>query len=265
MIGRGNLHASFIAWGQGFAQAPLARFRAIRYINLMETPEQKLAGYRAQIDAIDDAMTRLLMERTQIVEQVGLLKNANWPSDCHIRAGREARMHRYIIERFAGSNFSTRAALLIWRQIIGASTALESPLNVAVLHADHRPRARNYFGANAQVRVCASLAEITASLTSKTSTIALLPAALEAGWWQALPERYRIFTQLPILAEDQAHLPTLYALAAITPEPSGEDVSFYVVDGQLITLEGFVPPENANLPNARWLGACAKPLITEKL
>jgi hypothetical protein len=174
-------------------------------------------------------------------------------------------MHRYIIERFRGSNFSTRAALLIWRQIIGASTALESPLTIAVLHAEHRPRARNYFGANAQVTICASLADVAAGLADKTSTIALLPADLEAGWWNALPEPYRIFTQLPILAEDEKTLPTLYALAAITPEPSGDDVSFYVTDGALKTLDGFVAPARANLPNARWLGACAKPLMTEKL
>jgi hypothetical protein len=106
---------------------------------------------------------------------------------------------------------------------------------------------------------------VAAKLADKTATIALLPAALEAGWWNALPEPYRIFTQLPILAEDARNLPTLYALAAITPEPSGDDVSFYVVDGTLKTLDGFVPPEKADLPNARWLGACAKPLMTEKL
>ncbi len=241
-------------------QALLAPFRAIRYIRAMENPEQKLAAFRARIDAIDDTMTQLLMERTLIVEQVGVLKNANWPRDCHIRPGREAKMHRYIIERFRGSNFSTRAALLIWRQIIGASTALESPLKIAVLSADHRPRARNYFGANALVTLCASLADVAAKLADKTSTIALLPAAMDAGWWDALPEPYRIFTQLPILAEDEKNLPILYALAAIDPEPSGDDVSFYVVDGALKTLDGFVPPDAANLPGARWFGASAKPI-----
>ena len=231
----------------------------------METPEQQLINHRARIDAIDETMTQLLIERTQIVAQVGALKNATWPRDCHIRAGREARMHRSVIRRFSGSLFSVRAALLIWRQIIGASTALESPLKVAVLSAEHRPRARNYFGANAQITLCASLAEVAAKLVDKTCTIALLPASLADGWWDALPEPFRIFTQLPIIADDMKTLPTLYALAAIDPEDSGDDVSFYVVNHTLKTLDGFVPPEHANLPQARWLGACARPIHVENL
>jgi chorismate mutase len=143
----------------------------------MQTPEQQLAAHRARIDAIDETLTQLLIERTQIVAQVGALKNATWPRDCHIRPGREARMHRSVIQRFSGSLFSVRAALLIWRQIIGASTALESPLKVAVLSADHRPRARNYFGANAQITLCASLSELAEKLADKTCTIALEWAA----------------------------------------------------------------------------------------
>ena len=98
------------------------------------------------------------------------------------------------------------------------------------------------------------------ALKSKTCTIALLPASLPAGWWSEIPENFRIFTQLPILARDMAWLPTLNALAAIDPEPSGDDVSFYAVNGELKTLEGFVPPDAANLPNARWLGTSAKPI-----
>lgn len=226
----------------------------------METPEQQLEAHRARIDAIDDTLSKLLLERIEIVAKVGALKNANWPKDCHIRPGREAKMHRSVIERFRGSLFSSRAALLIWRQIIGASTALESPLKIAVLSEEHRPRARNYFGANAQITSFKSLAEISEALKAKTCTIALLPASLPAGWWNEIPENFRIFTQLPILERDMAWLPTLNALAAIDPEPSGDDVSFYASNGELKTLEGFVPPEAANLEGARWLGTSAKPI-----
>jgi chorismate mutase len=233
------------------------------YTTPMSTPEQKLADARARIDAIDDTLMKLLLERIEIVAEVGALKNATWPRDCHIRPGREAKMHRSVIARFRGTKFSTRAALLIWRQIIGASTALESPLKIAILSADHRPRARNYFGANAQITQFNSFAEIGAALTAKTCTIALLPADLADGWWDSLPENFRIFTQLPILARDMAWLPTLNALAAIDPEPSGEDVSFYVVNGELKIFEGFVPPDAANLPNARFLGTSAKPIRPE--
>lgn len=231
----------------------------------MTTPEQKLADARARIDAIDDTLSKLMLERIEIVAEVGTLKNAHWPRDCHIRPGREARMHRWVVERFRGTKFSTRAAFLIWRQLIGASTTIESPIKVAILQEEHRSRARNYFGANAKITVYPSLAEVAASIRSKATTVVLLPADLPAGWWDALPEDFRIFTQLPILARDQSWLPTLNALAAIDPEPSGEDVSFYVVDGALKTLDGFITPDAANLQGARWLGASAKPIGLEKL
>lgn len=231
----------------------------------MTTPEQKLAALRARIDAIDEQLSKLLIERIEVVAEVGKLKSDHWPRDCHIRPGREANMHRTVIERFRGTKFSTRAAFLIWRQIIGASTSIESPLKIAVLREEHRPRARNYFGANAQISLCSSLTELTASLTSKTSTIALIPAALEAGWWNSIPADFYIFAQLPVLERDTKHLPTLYALAALDPEPSGDDVSFYVVNNELKILDGFVPPEKANLPGSRFLGACAKPISPEKL
>lgn len=231
----------------------------------MSKPEQQLEGFRARIDAIDESLSKLMLERIEIVAEVAKLKNANWPRDCHIRAGREARMHRWVVERFRGSKFSTRAAFLIWRQLIGASTTIESPIKVAVLEEAHRSRARNYFGANAQITVCKSPSEIAAAIRNKTITVAMIPAATENGWWDALPEDFRIFTQLPILARDMAWLPTLYALAAIDPEPSGDDVSFYVVDGKIKTVEGFVTPDAANLPGARWLGASAKPISPEKL
>ncbi len=231
----------------------------------MTTPEQKLEQCRARIDAIDETLMKLLLERIEIVAEVGALKNATWPRDCHIRPGREAKMHRKIVERFRGTKFSTRAAFLIWRQIIGASTSIESLLKVAVLAEEHRARARNYFGANAQITLCASLAELSTALANKTATIALIPAVLPAGWWDAIPERFRIFAQLPILARDCARLPTLYALADLDPEPSGEDVSLYVVNGAINILDGFVPPENANLPGSRFLGACAKPIRSETL
>lgn len=231
----------------------------------MSTPEETLEQCRARIDAIDDTLCKLLLERIEIVAQVGTLKNAHWPRDCHIRPGREAKMHRSVIARFRGTKFSTRAALLIWRQIIGASTALESPLKIAILSADHRPRARNYFGANAQITSFSSLSELRTALDAKTCTIALLPASLPAGWWDALPENFRIFTQLPIFARDMDWLPTLYALAAIDPEPSGDDVSIYAADGELKIIDGFVTPDDANLPGSRYLGACAKPIQPEKL
>lgn len=231
----------------------------------MSTPEEQLAQCRARIDAIDETLAQLLLERIDIVAEVGQLKNQHWPRDCHIRPGREARMHRSIIQRFRGTKFSTRAAFLIWRQIIGASTSIESPLKVAVLHEADRPRARNYFGANAEIAHCRSLAELTTALTEKTSTIALIPTATPQGWWNAIPEDFHIFAQLPVFARDLQRLPTLYALAAVEPEPSGDDISLYVVDDALQILDGFVPPEQAGLPGGRFLGACAKPISPETL
>ncbi|MES2985133.1 MAG: chorismate mutase [Pseudomonadota bacterium] len=223
----------------------------------MDTPQQQLAAFRARIDAIDREMSALLVTRIGIIREVAALKAENWPSACHIRPGREGQMHAMLAQRFAGSGFPPLAALAIWRQLIGASTHLESPLNVVSLaaHGAHHGLAREYFGVQIGHQTAATLAEALASIASGTSNILLLPAPTADDWWQQA-EAIRaaglsIFASLPVVGPTAA-----VALAAVTPEDSGDDVSYVVVGGTLTTIDGFAPQPNDGI----FLGAHPRPI-----
>ncbi len=214
---------------------------------MSQTPEETLEQHRARIDALDTQLIALFQERIGVVQQVAALKAAHWPGKCHIRSGREGRMHQRIYKAFKDSPFPAAAALAIWRQIIGASTHVESPLVIAATNAEQAAQAREYFGVTAQVKLFSNLAE---ALADKQRTI-LLVATSDLPVVRAIAPKMKIFGALPL----QQAEPSALALAELTPEESGDDVSYYLRDGRIETKPGFAP-------NDQWLGAHPRP-ITE--
>lgn len=220
----------------------------------MDDPQRTLSAYRTRIDAIDDMIAQLLVERMGVIGQVAALKAQHWPGTCHIRPGREGQMHRAVAARFAGTGFPPLAGLAIWRQLIGASTHLESPLNVAFLAAydTHRWLAREYFGVQIGLHAAPSLTEALAHIATGKINLLILPTPRAGDWWcDAAAIRaagLSIFAQLPV-AMDGSH--SALALAAVTPEDSGEDVSYFAVDGKCVTVNGFTTTH----ANGTFLGA----------
>jgi len=85
---------------------------------------------RASIDRIDDRIVELLNERARVVLDVGRLKSGG-NMEFHV-PGRE----RQIYERLLGGNpgpFPNDALRSIYREVISACLALESPMKVAFL------------------------------------------------------------------------------------------------------------------------------------
>lgn len=214
---------------------------------MSETPEQTLEQHRARIDALDNQLIALFKERIGIVKQVAALKAKHWPGKCHIRSGREGRMHARIAAEFRDSDFPAAAALAIWRQIIGASTHVESPLVIAATSAEQAAQAREYFGVTTHVHRFANLAD---ALADKRRTIILATTA-ELPVLRAIAPKMKIFAALPL----QQAEPSALALAELAPEESGDDVSYYLRDGRIETRPGFEM-------NDQWLGAHPRP-ITE--
>jgi chorismate mutase len=211
----------------------------------MSNPETELNGLRQRIDALDDQLMALLNERIGVVQQVAKLKAAHWPKACHIRSGREGRMHQRIATAFANSDFPAAAALAIWRQIIGASTHLESPLVIAASSPEQAAQAREYFGVVAEVKSFPTIAEALAAMVAKRCTI-LLATEHDLVVAHAMAPKLKIFAALPLNA------PATLALAEIEPEASDHDVSYYLNNGHIETKEGFAP-------NDQWLGAHPRP------
>lgn len=95
----------------------------------MPTPET-LAPLRAQIDQLDAQLVQLLNQRAAVASEVGRLK-AEQERDFHVPS-REREVH----ERVASLNkgpLPTEALRGIFREIMSACLALESPVNVAFL------------------------------------------------------------------------------------------------------------------------------------
>lgn len=199
------------------------------------SPAEQLAVFRARIDALDETLAQLLIERTSIIHEVAALKRANWPSSNHIRPGREGQMHFAIAKRFAGTDIPPAAALAIWRQLIGAATQLESPLtSVFLAHEIHHAwLAREYFGVGVGLIPETSLADALETIEQGKGNILLLPAAEQGDWWvdAALFRSHglAVFASLPVTDAPLPQDASALALAKITPEPSGDDISYVVV------------------------------------
>ncbi len=94
--------------------------------------EKDIAGYRKEIDAIDDTILRLLNERSQKVIEIGRLKKRS-DSGAHLHTpAREAE----VVERLLSQNpgpFPNEAIRPVYREIMSASLSLEGPQKVAYL------------------------------------------------------------------------------------------------------------------------------------
>ncbi len=231
----------------------------------MDKNEEKLKEFRSYIDEVDELLAKLLIVRTQVVEQVGALKAKSSPGKCHIRPAREGQMHRKLAERFKDTEVPPRMALAIWRQLIGGSTHLESPLNVSYLRAypEHRYLAREYFGTQIGSRDAAGLTEALADLRAGESNLLILPHPESHSWWMESTVLHamglRIFAYIPV----ETHLlpkeaTAAVALAPVKLEDSGDDISYFINQntGGLEIVDGFV----AEKPNHIFLGAHPKPL-----
>lgn len=227
--------------------------------NAPHTAESMLATYRMQIDAIDAELVRLLTARADIVGNVKKLKDANWPAACHIRHGREAQMHAAMFKRFASSALGAQAGAEFWRLIISASTMIESPLNIITLTETHAD-AQCYFSALANYHVVDSLEALTENYTRLPGAILCLSAPLDARYvtfFQNHPT-LRIFAYAPLVLKNSAS-PEAYFAAEIISELSGDDISYFIHNGAIISLDGFYET-HPDFPEARFIGAHGNPL-----
>src|SRR5437660_10042467 len=107
-----------------------------------------LADLRREIDRIDEAMHRLLMERGDIIDTLIATKKTAEVGSA-FRPAREADMMRRLVERHRGM-LPLDTVESIWRVIISAFTYVQAPCS---MHADlstgdsvMRDSARFHFG-----------------------------------------------------------------------------------------------------------------------
>ena len=201
----------------------------------MTEPTPTLADLRREIDRIDEAMHRLLMERGDIIDTLIATKKTA-ESGSAFRPAREADMMRRLVERHRGI-LPLDTAESIWRVIIATFTYVQAPFSV---HADlsageaaMRDTARFHFGFTVPFMAHMGASSVVAAVAASRGDIGLVPAAGASGaWWSALEgnDAPKIIARLPFVerADHPAGLP-VFAIARPNPDALVTDVENWSV------------------------------------
>jgi chorismate mutase/prephenate dehydratase len=90
-----------------------------------------LAALRGKIDAVDEAIQRLIAERAQFAKEVGIVKGLTSTIE-YYRPEREAQVLRKVVERNDGP-LRDEEMVRLFRELMSACLAQEEPLKVAYL------------------------------------------------------------------------------------------------------------------------------------
>ena len=171
-----------------------------------DTPVPSLAELRQEIDRIDEAMHRLLMERGTIIDRLISVKKTS-ESGSAFRPGREASMMRALARRHEGL-LPLDTAESIWRVIIATFTYVQAPYAV---HADisagdapMRDSARFHFGFTVPYLTHPSAAAVIEAVASSRGDLGIFrldQGATSGAWWRTLADRERpkIIARLPFI------------------------------------------------------------------
>jgi chorismate mutase len=165
-----------------------------------------LGELRKDIDRIDEAMHRLLMERGEIINRLIAVKNSQ-ESGSAFRPAREADMMRRLVQRHHGI-LPLDTAESIWRVIIATFTHVQAPFAV---HADlsvgdamMRDSARFHFGFTVPFVPHVGAAGVVEAVSASKGDLGLVPAFATAhggAWWTALEfaSAPKIIARLPFV------------------------------------------------------------------
>jgi chorismate mutase len=171
-----------------------------------QSEKPSLAELRREIDRIDEAMHRLLMERGEIIDRLIATKQTQETGSA-FRPAREADMMRRLVERHKGI-LPLDTAESIWRVIISTFTYVQAPFSI---HADlsagdaaMRDSARFHFGFTVPFVPHVGAASVVAAVSNSKGDLGLVPAFTTAGagaWWSALEfdSAPKIIARLPFI------------------------------------------------------------------
>ena len=134
-----------------------------------------LAELRVQIDALDNELLVLLNRRAQVAEQVGEVKKRE--GSPFFRPDRVAK----VIEQIQHANkgpLKNEHVAAVWREIVSACLALESPMRVAYLGPTgtfSEQAALQFFGNSIEHVSCASIDEVFRATASGSAGYGVVP------------------------------------------------------------------------------------------
>jgi len=197
---------------------------------------ETLQDLRREIDETDDALHALVMRRAELAERVGRVKAESGEKQV-FRPVRETQIMRRLLQNHKG-NLSKDFIIRLWREIIGACTALQTPMTVAVFMPErgmgNLELTRAYFGSTAALLPCKSVNLVLKELTQGEADFAVLSLQDDQScWWYALAQERRravaVFAKLPMTgAADNGRI--VFALGKVPFESSGDDRTLLVVE-----------------------------------
>ncbi|MGH6867541.1 MAG: chorismate mutase [Methylocella sp.] len=203
----------------------------------MTTPPrlETLGDLRIEIDRIDAALHRLLMERGEIIHRL-IEAKARQGGGPAFRPGREADMMRGLVSRHQGL-LPLDTVEGIWRIIISTFTFVQANYSV---HADisggdaaMRDCCRFHFGFTVPYVAHHGAALVIEAVARSCGDLGMVRAEAPAGpWWRALvePEAPKIIARLPFVErpDHPAGMP-VFVIAKPLAEAAARDVVLYAV------------------------------------
>jgi len=200
--------------------------------------KKNIESLRTEIDKIDEQIFSLLQARLKIVEKVGHLKKSEEKKPI-IRPGREASMLQKFYNKAKKSGYSAKTSLAfanLWRSIIILGVNYEDEIEILVKSVAERQIAKDYLGKFADIKIKKSDKEIIKQLNECSQSISVLDAKkayTTEPWWFTISKtpQIKIIAKLPLMEVSSKE--NIYALANITPEPTGNDKFVYVITGKM--------------------------------
>ncbi|MEN3289137.1 MAG: hypothetical protein V7634_3437 [Bradyrhizobium sp.] len=183
-----------------------------------------LADLRQEIDAIDEQMHRLLMQRGDIIDRLIKVKKTQEVGSA-FRPAREAGMMRRLVERHGGILPLTTVES-IWRVIVSSFTYVQAPFavhaDVSVGESAMRDSARFHFGFIVPyVAHFSAQAAVEAVANSKGDLAMVSAVSGHTPWWIALEPAGapKIIARMPFVerADHPAALP-VFAVSRVADD-----------------------------------------------
>ena len=178
-----------------------------------------LADLRGQIDAIDQQLLALLNSRAQVAEKVGELKKREGTP--FFRPDRVAK----VIEQIQHANqgpLKNEHIASVWREIMSACLALESPVRVAYLGPAgtfSEQAALQFFGSSIEPIVCPSIDEVFRSTASGAAHYGVVP--VENSTEGVVSRSLDLFLNSPLHIVGETSLMVRHSLLRLTDSMEG--------------------------------------------
>jgi chorismate mutase len=198
------------------------------------TARTPLEEARAAIDAVDDQVLALIVERARLADVVAVAKAGDAATASPMRPARETALLRRLIAA-APKDMDKAVIVEVWRALISANLRRQHPVDVFVGGSPdpvrHHDVARRHFGAATRIARAEDARATLTRMIETPSAAAVLPFPGNSGpgmWWPILSERKfhgaAIVAALPLRGTPSGYEGALVA-AGVPLEASGDDTT----------------------------------------